>query len=203
MGDLLDVDYSQVSDFTLHGIDLDPEALELASALARQKGLLDHCAFSCSDAWNLEIENQFDLLTSNGLTIYETDDEKVVELYRQFYRALKPEGYLITSFVTAPPVPGMKTEWDLKKVNTEDALRQKIIFADILEGNWQVFRSEESVKEQLKIAGFDEIEILYDDAHIMPTAIAKKPAQKSNDLSQGREMSYTVETEKREIFHWA
>lgn len=40
---------------------------------------------------------------------------------------------------------------------------------------WQIFRSEEPVKAQLREAGFREIEILYDKAHIFPTVIAKKP----------------------------
>jgi SAM-dependent methyltransferase len=174
MADLLDLDFSQISSFNLHGIDLDSDSLEQASELAKEKALFGHCRFACQDAWNLELRTQFDLITSNGLTIYEADDEKVIELYRQFYKALKPRGCLITSFLTPPP-----TEWDLKKINSQDALMQKIIFADILECKWQVFRSEENVKRQLHSAGFGEIEVIYDDAHIFPTILAKKTEDRS------------------------
>lgn len=54
----------------------------------------------------------------------------------------------------------MKCEWILDRVNPQDALLQKIIFADILSAKWQVFRTEETVKAQLNQAGFCEIELL-------------------------------------------
>lgn len=174
MADLLDLDYSAVQTFTLHAIDLDPETLSQAKIYAEQKGLLDHCLFSEKDAWALPFSEEFDLLVSNGLAIYEPDDTKVIALYRQFYNALKPSGILITSFLTPPPAPGLKTEWKMDRVNLQDALLQKILFVDILDAKWQVFRSEETVKAQLNKAGFREIEILYDEAHIFPTVVAKK-----------------------------
>jgi len=59
-------------------------------------------------------------------------------------------------------------------VNMQDALLQKIVFVDILDCKWQIFRAEETVKSQLHMVGFDEIEIIYDTAHIFPTIIAKK-----------------------------
>ena len=60
-----------------------------------------------------------------------------------------------------------------KNVNSEHALLQKIVFADVLECKWQIFRSEELVRSQLLDAGFTEIEVFYDEAHIFPTVIAK------------------------------
>ncbi len=174
MGDLLDLDYSAIDNFSLHGIDLDPETLISAKNYAEEKGLLPHCHFSQKDAWQLKLNEEFDLITSNGLTIYEPDDEKVTLLYRQFYNALKPSGMLVTSFLTPPPSPGSKTEWKLDLVNLQDASLQKILFVDILAGKWQVFRAEETVKAQLLKAGFRDIEIHYDKAHIFPTVVAKK-----------------------------
>lgn len=175
MSDLIDLDFSAIHNFTLTGIDLDPESLSLANELALHKDIVTHCNFIQSDAWNLNIENQFDVITSNGLTIYESDDQKVIDLYRSFLKALKPGGELVTSYLTLPPIPGLNTEWDLSKVNPEDALLQKIIFADILDAKWQVYRNTEQVIDQLKKAGFEEIEIIFDVASIFPTAIAKKP----------------------------
>lgn len=174
MADLLDLDYSRVQTFTLNGIDLDAETLSQAKDYAKEKGLLDHCEFSEKDAWKLDINEAFDLLASNGLAIYEPDDDKVVALYRQFYNALKPSGVLITSFLTPPPMPGLKTEWKLEFINLENLQLQKILFVDILDAKWQVFRAEETVKNQLRKAGFSNIEILYDNAHIFPTVVAKK-----------------------------
>ena len=174
MGDLLDLDYSLVTTFTLNGIDLDAQTLLQAKSYAEEKGLLSHCHFFQKDAWELHTYEKLDLIASNGLSIYEKNDEKVVGLYRQFYHALKPGGLLITSFLTPPPAPGLQTEWNLSQVNPQDALLQKILFVDILDAKWQVYRKEEVVKAQLKEAGFSEVSILYDEAHIFPTAIAKK-----------------------------
>jgi SAM-dependent methyltransferase len=174
MADLLDLDYSSLSTFTLNAIDLDLETLSQAQSYAKDKALVDHCCFSQQDAWKLDINEKFNLIVSNGLAIYEPDDKKVVALYSQFYSALKNDGILITSFLTPPPVPGLKTEWKLDRVNQQDALLQKILFVDILDAKWQVFRSEAIVIAQLKNAGFQDVEIFYDDAHIFPTVVAKK-----------------------------
>lgn len=174
MADFIDLDYSALNTFSLCGIDLDQEALSGAHSYAKEKGLSAHCRFSLNDAWQLNINQEFDLLASNGLAIYEPNHEKVVALYRQFYTALKPHGVLITSFLTPPPAPGNSTQWRLDRVNLEDASMQKILFVDILDAKWQVFRTEETVRSQLAQAGFHTIEIIYDQAHIFPTVIARK-----------------------------
>lgn len=172
--DLLDLDFSQVSDVSICGIDIDLDSLSQSEEIARNSNMASCCQFIQKDAWNLGFEEQFDLIASNGLSIYEPNDQRVIELYRQFFLALKPNGCLVTSFLTFPPIPGKQTEWDLKAVNSEHALLQKIIFTDILESKWQTFRYEADVKSQLLQAGFSEIEIFYDKAHIFPTIVAKK-----------------------------
>lgn len=164
MADLLDLDFSNASHVSLIGIDLDPESITHAKRYAETLNLSHLCTFFERNAWALDIHEKLDLITSNGLAIYETDDAKVTELYRVFFQALKPGGYLITSFLTPPPLAGFQ----------QDALLQKIIFADILDCKWQVFRTEETVKSQLQMAGFTAIEILYDKAHIFPTVVARK-----------------------------
>ena len=80
----------------------------------------------------------------------------------------------MTAFLTPPPIPGQKTEWETDKVNPQDALLQKIIFADILDSYWQAYRTEETVKKQLQKAGFSKIEVFYDQAHMFPTIVATK-----------------------------
>lgn len=174
MGDLVDLDYSQIHNFSLYGIDLDRETLSQTKSYADNKKLISHCHFLESDAWKLDISEKFDLITSNGLSIYEQDDQKIVELYRQFHNALKPKGILVTSFLTPPPAPGVKTEWLLTAFHSEDALLQKTLFVDILAAKWQAYRTEETVKNQLQQAGFHITDILYDKAHIFPTVVAKK-----------------------------
>jgi SAM-dependent methyltransferase len=175
MTELIELDFSQIENFTLTGIDLDGETIAQGKKLAKEYGLMSHCQFFQKDAWNLEFEDHFDLITSNGLSIYEPDDEKVTALYKEFFKALKPGGSLITSFLTPPPIPGRVTEWNLAKVKPEDALLQKIILSDILGCKWQAFRSSQTVKIQLERAGFEAIELIHDEASIFPTVVARKP----------------------------
>jgi len=186
MAELLDLELLPTCKLT--GIDLDAETMAQAEQYAESKGLSKQCEFLQRDAWNLQLENRFDVMASNGLSIYETDDQKVVELYRQFFRALKPGGYLITSFLTWPPIPGVPSEWKLEKVNRDDALLQKVVFGDVLDCKWQVYRSTETVKQQLSAAGFTEIELFFDEASIFPTVVARKPKSSSRDRNMGMKL---------------
>ena len=167
MGEFLDLDYS-IKEFELHGLDIDEQTLSDAKEYASSKGLLDHCHFEKADAWDLGRTGQFDLIASNGLSVYVEDDEKVVALYEQFFKALKPEGTLITSFLSPPQ------DWDVAHVVQTDALMQKLIFADILDCGWESFRTAERSVEQLKRAGFSSVEVRGDKASIFPTLIAQK-----------------------------
>ena len=174
MADLIELDFSGISRFTLTGIDIDAEAMEGGRLFAEEHGVSKYCEFIQQDAWNLDIKDRFDVLTSNGLSMYEPDDEKVTDLYREFFKAIKPGGCLITSFLTPPPIANQLSEWNQSRINGADALMQKIIFSDILNSKWQVFRSSETVKNQLEKAGFVSIEFIHDKASIFPTVIAKK-----------------------------
>lgn len=174
MGELLDLDFTGIDDITLVGIDCDAETLQDAQQLAQQKGLQDCVELYQKDAWNMQFENEFDLISSNGLTIYEPDDERVVALYAEFYRALRPGGRLVTSFITAPPTPDDPGEWRLDLLNPEDLRRQRIIYADVVDAQWQSFRSSELTKQQLTAAGFVDIQIIPDAAHLFPTVTASK-----------------------------
>jgi len=115
-----------------------------------------------------------DLISSNGLTIYEADEDRVSELYRIFWRALKPGGKLVTSFLTPPPSLSPQCEWKSDKIDEHDLLMQKIIFVDIIEAKWQCYRSSEQIEKQLQAAGFKEIEFIYDEAKLFPTVVAYK-----------------------------
>lgn len=45
----------------------------------------------------LKEKNAFDVITSNGLNMYESDPDRLVALYRRFFEALKP-GNLVAQF---------------------------------------------------------------------------------------------------------
>ncbi|NEP71979.1 MAG: class I SAM-dependent methyltransferase [Okeania sp. SIO2G4] len=176
MRDLLKLDFTGVENFRLVGIDIDYESLELAKKLAEEYDLSEKVEFHQEDAWNLPFEDEFTLLTSNGLNVYEPDDEKVTELYRQFFKALIPGGILVTSFVTIPPNIDPNSEWNMSQLNQDDLLLLKIVFGDIiLSQKVTGFRSSLTTKLQLQTVGFDEIELIRDNANICPTVVARKP----------------------------
>jgi SAM-dependent methyltransferase len=174
MGELLYLNFSEISQIQLVGIDYDVSALDDAKKLAAKQNLMKFSSFKQSDAWNLRLHNEFDLISSNGLNIYEPDDNRVTSLYQQFYAALKPGGKLVTSFLTPPPGLNEFCEWTMTEVNADDSLLQKIIFADVLGVKWQCFRSTQQTREQLELAGFKAICFISDRANIFPTVTAYK-----------------------------
>ncbi|MBS0605574.1 MAG: class I SAM-dependent methyltransferase [Parachlamydiales bacterium] len=174
MADLIDLDFSAARNVRLVGIDLDAHALRDAERYACTKRIAGSLDLRLADAWELNCHEEFDLLTSNGLNIYEPSDQKVILLFKQFFDALKPGGVLIASYMSFPPIPGMKTEWNLSAVNGKDALLQKIILVDILKAKLQAYRSRQTMEQILNASGFDTFEIIEDRAGIFPVIVAKK-----------------------------
>ncbi len=175
MDDLLGLNYFGVTNFTLTGIDLDEDSLKYAKENAKQNKLEKHCNFLQENVWSLGIKEEYDVITSNGLNFYEPDNDRVIELYREFHKALKPNGSLISSFMTPPPAKGIRSPWDAKQINAEDLRIQKIIFAYILKARWQTaYRTEEETQAQLNKAGFRDIRFIYDRQRMFPTFVALK-----------------------------
>lgn len=169
MDDLLGLE--NTDNIALVGIDLDQQSLKEAAKNAKKYNR-NNVEFRHEDAWNLSTTNEFDIIVSNGLNIYQPDNKKVIELYRQFYNALKPGSILITSFLTSPPALSKDSTW--KNYNQDDALKQKAIFSDIIQTRWQSFRTEAETKNQLEHAGFKIEEVIYDSQGMFPTIIARK-----------------------------
>lgn len=174
MGELLYLDFANIADIKLIGIDYDAHTLKDAAALAEQQNKSRFVELIQADAWNLNIKNEFDLISSNGLNIYEPDNQRVTELYRQFYIALKPGGKLVTSYLTYPLGMTDECEWDLSEIDQEALLLQKTIFVDIMAAKFRCFRSTQETKEQLSSVGFKDIEVIFDQAKMFPTVVAYK-----------------------------
>ena len=172
MDDLLSLDFNGFDNVHLVGADLDEDTLLGAKKNATAKYNLTNVDFIKIDAWKLGAVEEYDIITSNGLNIYQPNDEKVIDLYKKFYQALKPGGILITSFLTPPP--SMSTESTWKNFDPSDALKQKVLFSDIIQVNWQTFRTEAQTRLQLAKAGFKTIEFINDSCSIFPTVTAIK-----------------------------
>lgn len=174
LGELLYLDFTGIDAIELIGVDFDRDALKGASQLAAEHQLDQWVNLLERDAWQLGIEAEFDLLSSNGLNIYEPDDEKVIALYEQFYRSLKPGGKLVTSFLTPPPGLTDSCEWDLGLIDQSDLLFQKLLFGCVLSAKFQCYRSTEQTRSQLKSIGFGQIDFIPDRVGIFPTVVAVK-----------------------------
>jgi len=175
MGELLLLDYQDCPDVHLIGIDLDQQALDSALALAKECELDDRLSLHCEDAWASDIKEQFDVVTSNGLNIYEPDDARVIELYCSFFRALKPGGTLVTSFMTPPPPLSPESPWIITAADSEYLALQQLLFLRIIEAKWNSFRTHEQTTAQLSAAGFVDIQFHDDRARMFPTVVARKP----------------------------
>jgi len=175
MGELLNLQLATVDTISLVGIDCDSKSLAEAEQIVQEKEVAQPVILQQADAWQLKQCNNFNLISSNGLNIYEPDDNKVVDLYQKFHTALKPGGILVTSFLTPPPNEYNAGEWQMNKIDQQDLKLQKIIFSYILNAKWQCYRTTHTTKQQLQQAGFHKIRFIYDDAHIFPEVIAIKP----------------------------
>lgn len=176
MGDLLLLDHAACPDATLLGVDLDQRALDGARALATERGLAQQLTLRHADAWEMDLNGAADVLTSNGLNIYEPDDERVTALYRKFFDALKPGGRLVTSFLTPPPMLSPESPWDMSAVTPALLGLQHLLFVKIIEAKWSAFRTQAQTRAQLEAAGFTEMTFIDDRARMFPTVVARKPA---------------------------
>jgi SAM-dependent methyltransferase len=174
MRELLELDYSQVSNVTILGIDIDPSSLSLAKELADKRNLSQNLQLYQHDAWQLPYNCELDLITSCGLNIYVSDKQKVLDLYRQFFKALKPKGKLIIGFLTYPPYEEKPSEWRIDHLFPEDILLEKILYKDILDVQWHNFRTSWEFENELKEVGFSEIRFFYDKLYVFPTVVAIK-----------------------------
>lgn len=172
--EVLNLNYENITVIKLHSIDIDQESLILSQSKANDKlskynkngnPSIEFTTELC-DAWDLKHKESFDLVSSNGLIIYEQNDQKVLQLFIKFYEALKPGGMLTTSFMALPD------EWNMTKIDKDTLETQKIIFKDIIEAQFQALRSTNHVITSLKQCGFKQIEIITDSASIFPTVIA-------------------------------
>ncbi len=173
--EVLHLNYSNITKIDILSVDIDPKSLILSQSRANdilskynKNGANISFTTELCDAWCLNHKEDFDLISSNGLTIYEQSDQKVFKLFTKFYEALKPGSTLTTSFITPP------NEWNMSKINNTMLEMQKIIFVDIIAANFLVFRSTNSVIELLSQIGFKQIEIVPDSASMFPTIIANK-----------------------------
>jgi SAM-dependent methyltransferase len=177
MRDLLGRNFDGLSDVRLVGIDIDRESLSEARHLAKQYGQSVSATFLQKDAWEIGLHDEFDLIASNGLNIYEPDNGRVTDLYRCFFTALRPGGVLVTSFLTPPPAIDPASEWNMTAIDPKALRLQRLIFVDIVGATFQCYRNSSVTNTQLREAGFWVCDVIWDQARMFPTVVARKASQ--------------------------
>lgn len=175
MGDLIQLDLDATfDDVTFVGLDLDDSCFAIAKQLAARFKCPHKLVFRQQDAWQLNDRDAFDIVTSNGLNIYEADDMKVTQFYRLLFQALKPGGKFIGSHLSLPPQHPQGPEWALDKIDQNAALKAQQIFSTILAASWANFRSAATTQAQLTQAGFTDVEFIWDERKMFYTFVANK-----------------------------
>ena len=62
----------------------------------------------------------------------------------------------------------------MSKINIDELQFQRAIFLQILQATWSHFRLSAQTISQLKTAGFDSVEIFWDEAKLFYTFLATK-----------------------------
>ncbi len=174
MTNVLTLDFSNIKEMRLIGIDLDFEALVYANQLAEDLKLDHEIEFYQYDAWKIDTISECDIISSHGLNLYLDYESEIIELYEKLNRALKPGGLLISSFLTPSPNDSAESPWVMSEINEEDLRLQKLMIGDIARVKWRHYYTYDQVANQLKQAGFKSIEFIPDKAGMRPTIIAQK-----------------------------
>lgn len=175
--ELLVLNYKGIKKFDIFAFDIDIDSLKDSVLNAKKNEIEKKFHIININAWDFDYKNEFDLLSCNGLTIYEKNDYRVKLLYEKFFKSLKNNGLLVTSTMTEPPQGEKnKCEWNFAKIDKDNLNLQNIVFTEIIGVKWQIYRSVSFIKSMLLEIGFKEVSVIYDEAKIFPTIIAKKLA---------------------------
>lgn len=178
MRDLLTLDYTRLRQpVRLVGIDKDRAALAGAQALARE--LLPGDGLVTVDCYEGDallpgltrpaVVAAFDLLTSNGLNIYFTD-EQCLAFYANVHAALKSGGVFVTSHLVPP------AEYRWEQITRGHVQMQALVWKTLIHPRWESFlKPLESVGAQLEASGFRDVRVCPDSRGVFPTLVAVKP----------------------------
>jgi SAM-dependent methyltransferase len=161
MAALSTLDFSKLSQFRLYGVDIDQEVIKRAKVFSEKNGVGKHTEFACKDAWNLNLENQFDLALTMGLNVFIEDSKKVIALYKSLHTTLKKGGKVLVSFMTPYSFRDPNTERDLSSLDPAAVRLQRMVVTEIVQSRVVNFCSSSQIRDQLHTAGFSKVEIHY------------------------------------------
>lgn len=171
--DLLELDDTNHRNVCLVGMDIDPDALCLAQDNIHVYGMSGQAQLKQADAWDLGVRNQWNVLTSKGLAGYEPDPKRLLQLYQEFYRALKPEGIFITN-LWLPPAERLRPQVPFTSKQQHDLKLLDVLMRHVLQMKWNSL-SQRGLQELLQQAGFVDMDFLPGTSGLCMLVTAKKP----------------------------
>ncbi|OJX12273.1 MAG: hypothetical protein BGO77_03740 [Caedibacter sp. 37-49] len=173
MNTFLSLNYKNINNVKLVGIDSDTETINYAKQNVAMQGFTGSVSFHQKDAWNLgDNYEKYDLIINHGLNVYEYDEQRVKSLYNELYKVLNNKGTLLVSFFTPSPALSDDSTW--RNFDPYAVKKQKAIFADIINSKWQAYRTEGQTRSYLEAVGFKIKEVIYDHQGMAPIVIAEK-----------------------------
>lgn len=161
----------------IFGIDTDRNVMDLIRIVFAQHQNIEASNATVEviidDALAITLPQKADLIVSNGINIYEHDDEAVTSFYKNCAQNLNPAGSLIISFLTPPLNDSRGCPWNMENVDSEDLYTQKQVLS-AANVSWTATRTYEQTISQLEEAGFTTFTYLPDSANMFPTIVAKK-----------------------------
>ena len=178
MRDILSCNFSCLdASNRIYGIDTNPYLNEEMQNLFNHyhdiDGINPVVELIVEDAWTFQLPNKADLIVSNGINIYEPDDQKVTNLYKNFADNLIDGGRLIISVITPLPGDARGCSWEIDTIDPDDLHKQSLIL-QAAQVKWTATRTVDQSIEQLKEAGFNSFKVFYDQAQMFPAIYATK-----------------------------
>ena len=162
MNDFLRLNLDGMDNLKIVGIDLDPNAITLAKENAKKFKKEKYCTFQVADAFELNIENEFDVLHSSGLNMYVQTEPELLKLYSKFYKAVKPGGYFVITSNIPPKDEAGNFCWSLGLIEMSQLPEQVLIFFDVIQIRQGIYCTKNQIITQLKTVGFIDVQVDYD-----------------------------------------
>jgi ubiquinone/menaquinone biosynthesis C-methylase UbiE len=170
MDDLLTLEIPNINNVEFIGIDIDENSVSTAKAYAKSLNLDKICNFYVMDAWKMDFIKEFDIVTSNMLVQYVSDEDAIMKFYKLVFNSLKNDGIFIISCL----LPMSAVDWSKSKYDMKDVKLSAVVFYDIIQAKWTQFILREKMIKQLIETGFKTFETYYDEIKRFPSLLAKK-----------------------------
>jgi hypothetical protein len=166
MTTFFELDFSHVSHFSLLGLDLDCEAINISIEVAKKRNLLNHVQYIHGDVFDFLNKDDFHLIIGFCMEFYITSRDYISNYFQVVHNALKKNGAFVGAFFSD------SSYWNIKD---EDLLaKQVMIFDTILSLPFGMRFTLDDMAEILEKIGFYNIQFVFDEQKMVPVVFCQK-----------------------------